>query len=241
MTKIRQTLLSEHGGSTAMETTILAPLMFMTFMALMYFLMMVLAWVAYTNAASSIAHQMNMRQTGYTRAVNTYCPGGAWRPPTLYSCQLRTTAGDRYTGEIAGTTLNLMPGSSQLRLNNDTLWCRAGVYFALDAAGRGTGRDRNNLDFIADQFILPFVQVDSIEVNTSQPIDFSGGGSDWEHTGHKQFVNIVIQVIVRFHVVNPIGVLNGLRETNEFNAGLHTPQGYSSHINIKAVGYDVIA
>jgi hypothetical protein len=219
MNNLKKLLKEEHDGSTAIETTILLPLIFGTFLLLLYFLFMVLAYIAYGNIATSIAHQMNMRQSGYQVAVDTYYnPGsGNYIFPQIYTCKMQEGPQSRYAEQIPGQFLT----EGQVVCIPESRYLRAGTYFALDI----TGRD-GTLNMIGDQFILPYVQVDKITVQSSKPLNFGSG-----QTGAKIAANAVISVSVEFKVMNPLGVFN-------WHAG---SSNYSSLITITSKGYDVIA
>ena len=227
--KILSMLKEEHNGSTAIETTILMPLMFGTFILLLYFLFLILAYIAYSNAASSIAHQMNMRQTGYASAVSAYynSSSGRYVFPQIYSYKLEPGPQDRYASTVPGQFLT----EDQITCSPDNVYLRAGTYFALDRTSiakidPNTGLVDNSLDMIADQFILPYVQVTHITVESSKPLNFGSGAS-----GTSIAANAVIRVSIDFRVMNPLGVFNWHADRSQ----------YSSLITIKAMGYDVIA
>lgn len=215
-----KTLNEEHDGSTAIETTILMPLMFGTFVLLLYFLFLILAYIAYGNIANSIAHQMNMRQSGYAGAVSAYynASSGKYILPQIYSCKLFSSPQNKYSEPIAGQFLQ----EGQITCIPDNKYLRSATYFALDK----TGLD-GKLDMIGDQFILPYIQVDHITVESSKPLNFDSGQS-----GTSVAANAVIKVSIDFKVMNPLSV---------FNSFSNDDVNYSSLITIKTRGYSVIS
>ena len=216
MRTMKNTLKDEHVGSTAVETTLQLPLIFGTFMMLLYFLFMVLAYIAYGNIANNIAHELNMRQTGFNQAVSLYYNSttGGYDFPQVYSRRVSESANSRVAYTQAGNFL--LP--NQVVCYPDTKWLRSGVYYALDV----TGQNR-----VGDQFALPFVQVDEIKVTTSKPLDFSYG------TGTRVAANTLVHVEITFKTFNPFGVFNLF---GDGSTGV-----YSSLFRIKTHGYGVIA
>lgn len=212
-------LNEEHDGSTAIEVTILTPLMFSTFLLLLYFLFFILAYIAYGNIANSIAQQMNMRQTGYNSAVSSYYNEGSGRYifPQIYSFKTSSSDQERYAETIPGQFLT----EDQVVCIPDNVYLRSATYFAIDKTSLN-----GQLDMIADQFIIPYVQINNITVESSKPLNFAGGGS-----GTSTAVNAVIRVAIEFKVINPLGVFNWSSNSSR----------YSSLIKIKAIGYGVIA
>lgn len=178
-----------------------------------------LAYITYGNIASNIAHQLNMRQTGYKQAVNMYYNGGSYRFPQVFSYKVEQSG--KYAETYAGQYLD----QSQVVCYPDTVYLRAGTYFALDI----TGRD-GTLNMVGDQFIIPYVQVNEIKVETSQgstpkALTFSPGIS-----GASSAANIIVHVSITYNVLNPFGTFNWYRT-----------DGGSSLIRITSNGYDVIS
>ena len=220
-------LKDEHIGSTAIETTILLPLMFGTFIMLLYLLFMMLAYVTYGNIASNIAHQLNMRQTGYTTAVNTYYADGTYHMPNVYTYGVKESGDSRYAYTDSGVFLR----QDQVVCNPDNKYLRSGTYFALDITGQArTGN--NTMNMTGDQFIIPYVQVDQVRVDTSKPLNFDSG-----RTGTSVAANCVVKVSITFRTFNPLGVFNWY-DTRD---AAHGAGRYSSLLKITARGYDVIA
>jgi len=207
---------SEHTGSAAIETTLLSPLMIMTYAMLVYFMFMIIAYITYGNIANNIATHLNMRQTGYNQAVSIYHPG-YWRLPAVRTSGVAETAGGRFAQVNVGHNLT----AAQVECAPDTVWLRAGVYHALDL----TGRD-GTLNFVGDQFALPYAEVERIRVETSKPITFAAGA-----TGASRVVNCIVHVTIQFRTFNPFGAWNGLR-----NAA-----SYRSVLTFRVHGYSTIA
>lgn len=65
-------LMIEHDGSQAIESIMLVPLMLATFFILLSFFFMSLTFILYNNVANSIAQDLNMRQTGYQKAIDDH-------------------------------------------------------------------------------------------------------------------------------------------------------------------------
>lgn len=220
-------LNEQHAGSTAIETTILIPCMFGTFIMLLYMLFLALAYIAYGNVANNIAHQMNMRQTGYRQAVVEYPDYSSTRVQT--SGVMSVDSG-RYAEPGTGIDDYLYLNSNDIKfiVANDpriapNKYLRSGAYFALDIAGKNGVKDH-----ICDQFILPYVMVNGITFHVSKPLDFDTS------TGTRAAVNTMVMVTVDFTVMNPISLFNYLESENYTG-------GFSNLINISVNGYDVIA
>lgn len=62
----------EHKGNASIEWVILTPLMYATFLVLLYFFFMALTFISYNNLSNSIAQELNMRQSGYQIATQNY-------------------------------------------------------------------------------------------------------------------------------------------------------------------------
>lgn len=240
---IKNTLLQEHDGSTAIETTILLPLMFGTFTLLLYLLFMMLAYVAYNNIASNIAHQMNMRQSGYTEAVNYYTT-----MPTVYSYGVKESVDSKYAYTVPGQ--NLTPSDVTITVNgsdaSSNIYLRNGLYFALCASSMNPDASLDTVlpdgtrlrgTRIADQFIIPYVQVDHITVDSTKPLNFA------TETGTMAAANSIITVEIDFHPINPLSVFNQYKQSDPWwNDGSgNSTSGFNNLIRIKSKGYDVIS
>lgn len=145
--KIKSLLLEEHEGSEALETVILAPLMFATFFILLYFFFMSLTFISYSNVANSIAQELNMRQTGYQTAMQNYTTA-----PRILTYRVSTN------GTIPNSAYL---DSSEIKVSPYTKELKSATYFALDK--------------YKNQFLIPFSQVTGIEVITTKPITTSSG------------------------------------------------------------------
>lgn len=223
--RLKTTLRSEHKGVVAIEATILMPLMFLTMLALLYLLFMVLSYITYGNIASSVAHQMNMRQSGYAEAYNRY---GTHGMPTVYTHAVSSHDQGRYATNDKSYTLSV---SDVTFSQNETPLLRAGLWFALDVSGRASAGN-NTMNGTADQFIIPFVNVSKIDCAASKPLTYNAGTD----RGNNKFANTVVRVTIRCDCVNPFGVFNW------FDNDLYGAVGqYSSLIHFDAIGYDVIA
>ena len=237
MKKLSNMLKEEHNGVVAIEATILMPLMFTTMVCLLYMLFMVLTYITYSNIASNIAHQMNMRQTGYEEAFARYGNDGL---PTVFSFMVSShdaTVDGVYNQNVYATNDD---GGKFLRIQdinfgpNETPLLRAGLFFALDVTGRqSTGH--NALDGVGDQFIIPFVRVDGINVDASKKLIYNPNTD----RGNRVFANTVITVGIRCNCINPFGLFNWF---NNNRLGGNPNNGrFSSLISFEATGYDVIA
>lgn len=146
--KIKNFLNSDMKGSQAVESVILAPLMFVTFMILLYFFFMSLTYISFNNLANSMAQDLNMRQTGYEKAIanNPYISDvWTYREPESKS----ETPTGRYLY------------SSDVVVEPETQALRSGVYYTLDKH--------------KGQIIIPFSEVKKINVTASQSIETSKG------------------------------------------------------------------
>lgn len=144
---IKQLLNEEHIGSEGFESVLLSPLMFSTFLILLYFLFIVLTYISYNNVANSIAQELNMRQTGYREAINNY-PNA---PKIL-------TYKNSNSKEMPNSALL---SSSNILVSPETQALKSGTYFALD-------KHKN-------QFIIPFSEIEKIEVISTKTIEPSMG------------------------------------------------------------------
>ena len=238
----KQILAQEHCGVVAIESTILMPLMFLTMLALLYMLFMVLSYITYSNIASNIAHQMNMRQSGYETALARY---GTTNMPTVYSHVVKSNGAvvdgvyndNAYaTNELSNvlTLGDLIFCDDYYSHGNDTPLLRSGLLFALDVTGRkSTGH--NAMDGVGDQFIIPFVDVDTITCNASKKLEYTEG----DDRGNQVFANTVITIKIKCNCVNPLGLFN-MWNNNRLGGGINNGQ-FSSLISFVATGYDVIA
>lgn len=140
-------LKGEHDGSEGFEATLVFPLIFITFIILLYFFFMAMTYISYNNVANSIAQELNMRQTGYQTAMDNYAT-----MPNVYTYRVRAD-GNQPTGA-------LLP-ASKVSVSPSTSALRSGTYFALDKH--------------KGQFIIPFTELTGVKVTTTKPINVSSG------------------------------------------------------------------
>lgn len=148
LNKYKNLLKEEHKGSQGVESVILAPLMFITFVILLYFCFMSLTFISYNNLANNIAQELNMRQSGYTEAMNKYST-----PPRVLTYR---NANDGInippSAYLPASAITVSPGTSALQ---------SGAYFAIDKH--------------KGQFIIPFSEIKGVKVTTTKAIDPSIG------------------------------------------------------------------
>lgn len=138
-----------HKGSVAIEAVLLTPLVFITFIIILYFFFMILTYVSYNNLANSIAQELNMRQTGYRESL-----GWSSSPP-----QIMTYKNDvNFDGSISRGKLE----ESQIIFSPETVYLKGASYKALHK--------------YKDQFTIPFSEVVQINIITTNPIDDSNLG-----------------------------------------------------------------
>lgn len=137
-------LNDEHDGSEALETVILSPLMFITFVIILYFFFMSLTFISYSNLANSIAQELNMRQSGYKDAISSHST-----MPEVWTYR-------NGTGPEGVPSGRFLPASS-VAVSPNTTALKSGTYFALDKH--------------KDQFVIPFSEVKGIKVYTTNAID----------------------------------------------------------------------
>lgn len=142
LNKIKPLLQEEHSGAEAMEAMILTPLMYMTFVILLFLFFNVLAYIAYGNVANSIAMELNMRQTGYQTAIDNYPTA-----PRIFTYM-------NSNGEASES--DYLPASA-ITVEPNTQALQSATYFALDK--------------YKDHFIIPFNQLTSVKVTTTKAID----------------------------------------------------------------------
>lgn len=132
-----------HKGSTAIEAILLTPLVFITFIIILYFFFMILTYVSYNNLANSIAQELNMRQTGYRESLG-------WPMPRIMTYKNDVN----FDGGIsAGKYLE----ESQITFDPLTDYLKGASYKALYK--------------YKDQFTIPFSEVVGINIFTTNPID----------------------------------------------------------------------
>lgn len=131
----------------AVEAMILTPLMFITYLILLYFLFMSLTYVSYNNLANRLAQNMNMRQSGYIEAMDRY-PSA----PKIMTYSVSETS-------VIGKSQYLDP--NKIKVGPGTSEAKSGFYAALDKH--------------KEQFLIPFNQVTLVELNTMKPIFASRG------------------------------------------------------------------
>lgn len=160
-------LNDEHTGSEAVESVILTPLMFITFIILLYFFFMGLTFISYNNVANSIAMELNMRQSGYETAMRNYPTA----PQILTYVNSTTTSDGLYprSAYLSASKINVSPNTQELK---------SGTYFALTKYQK--------------QFLIPFAQLNGIEVTTTKPIKYSMG---------KQLAGTVVKVKVHYNTM----------------------------------------
>lgn len=142
-------LKDKHRGDMAVEAMILTPLMFMTYLILLYFLFMSLTYVSYNNLANRIAQNMNMRQTGYKDAIAKHSA-----PPIVKTYAVSST------GQIDNSKY-LSANKIIIDKASDTAEARAGLNAAIDKH--------------KGQFLIPFNEVTAVELKTSKPIKMQEG------------------------------------------------------------------
>ena len=194
---IKDILNKEHSGSTAIETVILTPLIFGTFMILLYFLFIILAYITYGNIANTIAHEMNMRQSGYKNAVAYYSA-----EPRIYS----SAVSDRGKYFDTGGTKKV-----QIKFQPNNKYVKAGTYYAIE-------KTKRNGQY---PFSMPFTEVTAITVNSSKPLNFDSS------SGAKAASGAVISVSIDFKVVNALSVFNQFSNNNSSSLFTITVKGYS--------------
>lgn len=146
MNKFKNIMTKEHNGSEGFESVILTPLMFLTFVLLLYFLFISLAYISYNNVANNIAQELNMRQSGYKEAIERY--------PSLPNDIL--TYRNSNSGELLRSSyLN----NSDVIVSPNTQSLASGAYFAIDKH--------------KEQFVIPFTEITKIEIISTKPIDIS--------------------------------------------------------------------
>lgn len=141
-------LFDEHDGSEGLEAVIVSPLMFGTFFMLLYFFFMSLTFIAYNNIATNVAHELNMRQTGYDEAVATFTTA----PKILTFRNSTADTGIPASAYLPASSIIVTPLTPELR---------AGAWFALNK--------------YKDQIAIPFSQVTSIEVESLRSVDSAQG------------------------------------------------------------------
>lgn len=145
--KFIKALKDEHIGSEGLESVLLSPLMFITFVIILYFFFTCLTFISYSNLANNIAQELNMRQSGYETAIANYST-----MPQVWTYRNSNT-GDIPTGRFLNASdVHVNPGTSALK---------SGTYFALDKH--------------KGQFVIPFSEVKGVTVTTTKAIDPAQG------------------------------------------------------------------
>lgn len=147
--KIKNYLNKEHEGSEGLEAIVHSPLIFITFVILLYFFFMCMTYIAYNNIANSIAQELNMRQSGYEEAITNY--------PTMPHVWSYRVAQNSDGSIPSGKYLS----ASQVEVVPYTPALKSATYFALDK--------------YSDGFIIPFTEVTGVKVMTTKAIDPSKG------------------------------------------------------------------
>lgn len=146
--KTKEILKDEHVGSEGLETVILSPLMFITFVIILYFFFMCLTFISYSNLANSIAQELNMRQSGYETAISSYST-----MPVVWTYRNSTAESGIPTGRyLSASDVSVSPNTQALK---------SGTYFSLDKH--------------SGQFTIPFSEVKGIRVYTTKSINPSMG------------------------------------------------------------------
>lgn len=142
-------LYDKHKGDMAVEAMILTPLMFITYLVLLYFLFMSLTYISYNNLANRIAQNMNMRQSGYQEAIANHSA-----PPVVKTYAVSAKSEIQASKYLDASKI-MLDGSS------NTQEARAGLYAAIDKH--------------KGQFLIPFNEVTSVELHSSKPIIMDEG------------------------------------------------------------------
>lgn len=146
--KLLKFLSKECAGSAALETTLLSPIVYITFLFMLYFFFMVMTYISYNNLANTIAQDLNMRQTGYGDAKAAY--------PTMPHIVVNNLNNGNQQG---GSTI--LRGSDIIAQYSENDVLRSGVYYSLDK-----NRDR---------LCIPYSQIRSVRVTTDKPVCPSQG------------------------------------------------------------------
>lgn len=173
----------EHRGAVAIEMVIQFPLMFMTFLMLLYFFFTAFAYIYYNNLANMIAQDLNMRQTGYTYAYTAY--------PT---CPVIPTGRVAVAGDSDIQAHTTLPVSS-IGVNNaggSPEVLRRGLYWAISSYGR-TSNDPSNIPGYMGKMSIPFAELKYIDVESNKPITL---GTERTYAG------AVIKVVLTFKTMS---------------------------------------
>lgn len=163
----------KHRGDMAVEAMILTPLMFITYLILLYFFFMSLTYISYNNLANRIAQNMNMRQTGYQEAMKRHS-----------DYPLVKTYAVSSNGTIQKSKYL---GADKITINkaSNTPEARAGLHAAIDKH--------------KGQFLIPFNEVVGVNLKTSKPIRAQEGRA---MAGNVITVNITFRSMVFGSVKN---------------------------------------
>ena len=152
--KIKKIIKREHQGSAGIEGTLLTPLLFLTFLFLLYFFFIGLSFILYGNISNSVAQELNMRQSGYTTAIGKYGSSN-------FSSIKTKVESKQYdlNGNIENSSINYISNFSddKIIVSPNSKELRAGTYFALNK--------------YKDQFVLPFTGIDSVKVQAAKKVD----------------------------------------------------------------------
>lgn len=144
---IKKILKKKHRGDMAVEAMILTPLMFVTYLILLYFFFMSLTYVSYNNLANKLAQNMNMRQSGYQKAIDT-----SSIPPKILTYSVSEKS-------VISESQYLNPNNITFKYG--TTEEKAGLYSAM--------KEHQN------QFLIPFNQVTRVDLQSSRPIKLQEG------------------------------------------------------------------
>lgn len=169
--KLKRVFTSTHTGAMGLEGTILTPLMFMTFIVLLYFLFMSLAYITYNNIANTIASELNMRQSGYISAYNYYSSN---TPPSVFTYTV-VTEDENGQGEYLGI--------GNITANN------GGNYVSNNAADPLLRASYAFIDKYKHGFIIPYNQVTAIHVESTKNISL---------TSNRSMAGSIIKVTITF-------------------------------------------
>lgn len=159
--KLRNVLFSTHTGSVTVESIILAPLMFITFIILLYFFFMMLTYVSFNHLSNDIASELNMRQSGYTVAQHVY-----YNLPRIYTYSVETnSSGSIKEGHyLTSNDIEVTPYTNELL---------CGTYYALDKYN--AKKNSGGANFKKQSLNVPFSEVKHIKVSASKPVKCSDG------------------------------------------------------------------
>ena len=145
--KLLNLLNEEHCGSEGVESVLVSPLIFGTFLVLFYFFFMALSFILYNNIANAIAQELNMRQSGYESAINNYATA-----PQILTFRNSTNGDIPPSGYLSASKMTATPNTNALR---------SGMYFALD-------KNKNKMT-------VPFTELLAVRVYSTKNLNPSMG------------------------------------------------------------------